>query len=93
MNEDVDRDVNEQPESPCPLCGTPLRSRRRDPLVRAFGALVLYGSCFTFLLLLPGITLPALLTTVIFGVWGMLLMKGETGQWCPGCWFDTRQRN
>ena len=75
------------------MCGTPMQHRRRDPLARMFGMLVVYASCFVFLLLLPKIATEAALTAGLFAVWGIYLMRGETSEWCPGCWYEKSENN
>ena len=82
------QDESLQTGGDCPLCGTTMQHRRRDPLARMFGMLVLYVNCFVFLLILPDITLEAVLTMMLFAVWGIYLMRGGTSQWCPECWYE-----
>jgi len=83
--------MNENPQEAapdCPLCGTRMQHRRRDPLARMFGMLVLYASCLVFLIILPGITRETILTLALFAVWGVYLMRGGSSLWCPGCWYE-----
>jgi hypothetical protein len=71
----------------CPLCGTPMRSRTRDPLVRALGLALIYGSAVLLLLFLPVLALPGILALALLAARGLMLLPRAPSQWCPQCWY------
>jgi len=76
----------------CPLCGAPMLARKRDPLVRMFGFVVLYGSIFALLLFLPNIGIYEALAFGIIAAWGVVLMRSSPTWWCRECWFEMPRR-
>ena len=71
----------------CPLCGTTLVERTRDPLVRAGGLALLYAAAMMLLTWLPSLTpwkAAAVLDLALGGVRGA---RARRSLWCPGCWY------
>ena len=79
---------NGQPK--CPLCRSAMVLRRRDPLVRAFGFVLLYVAALLFLIWLPPIRLGQIASVLIIGVCGAALMRNPKVWWCPDCWFVSK---
>ena len=77
---------------PCPLCGAPMRRRRRDPLCRALGLALLYGGAVLLLLWLPALTIGRLLGVAALVVSGAVLAARRRTWWCPQCWHERPER-
>ena len=69
----------------CPLCGGQMRPRRRDPLLRAAGMLLLYLALLLFLLWLPDVTVDESLAAGLCLVTGAILLRERIRPWCPAC--------
>lgn len=70
----------------CPLCGATMMRRRRDPLVRGAGMLLIYLALLLALIWLPQITPGELLAAALCLVTGLVLLRHKSRLWCPGCW-------
>lgn len=74
----------QQPE--CPLCGARQIQRKRDPLTRALGLILIYGSILTLLIILPGIGTGTILALSLVFLYGLTLLRERHQMWCPNCW-------
>lgn len=72
----------------CPLCGSAMRLRARDPLARIFWGIVLYGTVFLALYLMPDIKPASAVGLVILGLWALLHMRRAPRLWCAECWHE-----
>ena len=72
----------------CPLCGTPMRERKRDPLTRAMGFLLLYAAAFLAVYVVPRIDLWSAAALAVLCAWGVRLMRRRFAHWCPACWHE-----
>jgi hypothetical protein len=68
-----------------------MRRRRRDPLIRAAGALLVYVSLLLMLLWLPGITIDELLAAALCFVVGVYALCQTNQVWCSSCWHVIRE--
>ncbi len=78
---------------PCPLCGVQTLPRKRDPLARATGFLILYASAFVFLLLSRDIDGWSAAALGLLCLWALFLMRSRMTIWCPSCWHETLPRD
>ena len=70
----------------CPLCGSRMKPRARDPLLRAAGMMLIYLSLLLLLLWLPGITVDEFLASALCLVTGTIALRQKNHLWCPECW-------
>ena len=78
---------------PCPLCGVQMLPRKRDPLARVTGFLVLYASASLFLLLCRDIDGWSAAALGVLCLWALLLMRSKMTVWCPSCWHEMLPRD
>jgi len=74
----------------CPLCSTAMIRRKRDPLARILGFLLLYVVIFLALCLLPTLTLSGELALAALALYAFYVMRQGPTWWCPECWHEQR---
>jgi len=72
----------------CPLCGGPMVLRRRDPLARLLGCVLLYAAAFMLLAWLPSLVTGKALAVATLLVAGCVLMRERRSWWCTRCWYS-----
>ncbi len=75
-------------ERACPLCGSQMTLRGRDPLRRALGLVLLYAAALLFLIWLPALGADKAASVLIIAAYGCLLARNRQAWWCGGCWFE-----
>jgi len=59
----------------CPLCASLMAPRKRSPLTRMSGSLLLYGVLFVFFFLLPLMKLWSALVLALVAAWSLYTMR------------------
>ena len=69
-----------------------MRRRRRDPLCRALGLVLLYAGAVVFLLWVPVLSMGRLLGVAALVVSGAVLAARRRTWWCTQCWHERPDR-
>jgi len=66
-----------------------MRLRRRSPVGRAWGLIVLYGAAALLLLWLPMLSVGRMGAVGLLVAYGLLQVRRPQSWWCPECWHET----